>query len=161
MVTPFATAETIVTVAGRDWNLKTLADRQQFHDPDGEFEAAGVAPAFWSLFGVTWEAGMMLAELAETIDIDGKHILEIGSGLGIPSMILKRRGADITASDVHPLAAEFFSENCNRNDVPETPFVVLDWNRESGTGEFDLVVASDVLYEASHVEPLARFINAH
>lgn len=161
MVAPYATAETVVTVAGVDWRLKTLADRQQFHDPDGEFEAAGVAPAYWSLFGVTWEAGMLLAEVAASLDVDGRKMLELGSGLALPSLILCRRGAAITPSDVHPLAASFFEENCRRNSIEPVPYLTLDWRRDAAPGRFDLMLASDVLYESSHVAPLAAFIGRY
>lgn len=159
---PYATTLEEIRVGGTTWHIRRLVDRQQFHDPDGRDEAAGVVPAYWSLFGVTWEAGLMLADAVAGKDIEHRRILEIGAGLALPSLVLHRRGADITASDVHPLAEDFISENCARNALPPLPFRRLDWRSDDvEPGQFDLVIAADVLYEHDQVAPLARFVDRH
>jgi len=156
---PFETATKTLTIAGRGWHLHTLADRQQFHDPAGEYESAGVIPAHWSFFGVTWEAGLALAECMASEPVDGRRILEIGCGLGLPSLVLHARGADITASEIHPLAGRFLATNAALNGLPPLPFVAMDWRRPpAGLGPFDLVIASDVLYEDDQVAGVAAFV---
>ena len=47
----------------------------------------------------------------------GMKILEVGCGIGLCSLVLQRRGADITASDYHPLAEEFLRFNAALNGV--------------------------------------------
>ena len=39
---------------GADLRMRSLLDRQQFHDPAGEAEQAGISSALWPLFG--WRA---------------------------------------------------------------------------------------------------------
>ena len=92
-----------VSLSGDDYRIRALADRQQYADPDGLAERAGISSAQWCLFGQLWPAGRILAAAMVEFDIAGKRILEIGCGLGLSSLVLQRRRADITASDHHPL----------------------------------------------------------
>lgn len=160
-VTGYEVAEQQVDIAGRTWRLETLKDRQQFHDPDGEFEAAGVAPAAWPMFGVVWPAGLLLAEHMAGHPVEGLRILEVGCGLGLASMILHARGADVTASDLHPLAGEFLAGNARRNGLSSPRFRIVDWRRDCCDAAFDLIIGSDLLYERGQAEPLANFIDRH
>src|SRR5690606_33185490 len=72
-------------VAGRPFRLRVLSDTQQFADPDGHGERAGISSATWSLFGQLWPAGALLAHAMERFDIEGKRILELGCGIGLAS----------------------------------------------------------------------------
>lgn len=153
--------EQCVDAAGRTWRLETLADRQQFDDPEGRFEALGISPATWSLFGVVWPAGILLADYLADYDVSGLRILETGCGLGLASMVLAARGADVVASDIHPLAGEFLARNTRRNHIPEIPFEVMDWRNRHDVKPFDLIVGSDLLYERGQPELLADFVVAH
>ena len=105
-----------------DYQVRALSDRRQYSDPDGEAERAGVTAASWPLFGVLWPAGMALAEAMCVIPIAGRRILEVGCGLGLASLVLRRRGADITASDHHPLAGAFLRHNTDLNRLAPIPF---------------------------------------
>src|SRR3546814_18845005 len=49
------------------------------------------------------------AEAMATHDVAGKRILTIGCGLGLASLVLRRRGAAVVASDYHPPAATFLA----------------------------------------------------
>ena len=94
--------------------------------------------------------------------LQGKRVLELGCGLGLVSMVLHDRGVDVTASDVHPLAEAFLERNCAINGLSRIPFRRLDWSRSYPDLEpFDVVVASDVLYEDGMVEDIVHFIDAH
>ena len=86
------------------YQIRTLRDRRQFSDPDGCAERIGISSASWPLFGVVWPAGLALAEEMSRFPITGKQILEVGCGIGLPSLVLQRRGDNITACDYHPLA---------------------------------------------------------
>ena len=43
---------------GADLRMRSLLDRQQFHDPAGEAEQAGISSALWPLFGLLWPSGL-------------------------------------------------------------------------------------------------------
>lgn len=145
-----------------DIHLRTLRDNQQFLDVGGEAENRNINSASWPLFGVVWDSSQVLAHLLSDYAIQGKRILEMGCGIGLPSMLLNHRDADITASDYHPQAGVFLSYNTQLNDEKDIPFYCTDWcDEDSGMGSFDLLLGSDILYEQDHVGLLAGFIDRH
>lgn len=158
----YATRNLLVHVGGHPFHLRALSDRQQFADPDGRSDRLGISSAQWSLFGQLWPAGRLLAHAMHEADIAGKRILEIGCGLGLASLVLQRRGADIVASDVHPLAEPFLAYNSALNALPAVHFRHMRWDRALPTlGDFDMIVASDVLYERDHAALLAGVVQRH
>jgi predicted nicotinamide N-methyase len=154
--------ETIIRtlrLGGQDFRIRSLSDLQQFADPDHQAERIGISSAQWSLFGHVWPSGRLLAEAMATFDIAGKRILEIGCGLGLASLVLQRRGADIVASDHHPLTEPFLTYNAALNNLAAVPYRLLRWDAPSASlGRFDVVIASDVLYERQHAALLAALL---
>jgi ETFB lysine methyltransferase len=149
-------------IGTRSFQMRALADRRQFSDPDGAAERAGVTPASWPMFGVIWPAGIALAEAMSVIPIAGLRILEVGCGLGLASLVLKRRGADITASDHHPLAEAFMRHNTDLNGLEPIAFSCAAWGGpDTGIGRFDLMIGADLLYEHDHPKLLAGFLALH
>ncbi len=145
-----------------DIHLRTLRDTNEFSDPDGEAEALGISPSYWPLFGVVWTSSIALAAVMVETDIAGRRILEVGCGIGLASMVLNHRSADITATDRHPDAEAFLARNAKLNDAPPIPFERSDWQDEDDDlGRFDLIIGSDLLHDRSHTAPLARFIDNH
>jgi predicted nicotinamide N-methyase len=151
-----------VTGAGADLKLRLLLDRVQYHDPDGEAERAGIPPASWPLFGQLWPSSQVLAGLMASFDLGHKRILELGCGLGLASMVVHRRGGDVTASDCHPLALSFLHENLRLNGLPAMKYRIANWaHAVPELGLFDLIIASDVLYDPEQPEMLSRCIHQH
>jgi predicted nicotinamide N-methyase len=149
-------------LGGFDYRIRSLLDRQQYSDPDGAAERAGISSASWPLFGLVWPSARILAGIAQGLPIRGRRVLEIGSGLGLSSLVMQRRGADITASDLHPLAMAFMAENLRLNGLPAIEFRTGNWSDpDPGLGRFDLIVGSDVLYERDLPGILADFIDRH
>lgn len=149
-------------IGSHDYHIRSLSDRQQFWDPDGRAADAGISSAAWPMFGVVWPAGIALAEEMDGFCVAGKTILEIGCGIGLSSMVLQRRGADITATDYHPLAGDFLRYNTDLNGLAPIRFLNAAWaipNLE--LGRFDLIIGSDLLYEDNHPALLAGFLDRH
>lgn len=144
------------------FEIRSLLDRQQYADPDGAAHAAGISSASWPLFGMVWPSARMLADAMQTQDLQGKRILEIGCGLALASLVIHRRQGDITASDCHPLTEAFLAENLRLNDLPALKYQTGHWGHENlALGQFDLIIASDVLYERDQPETLSQFIHLH
>ena len=146
-----------------DIHVRTLRDRLQFDDPAGAAAEVGIDSTSWPLFGVIWDSSQVLAHLMLDHDIEGKSILEAGCGIGLASLVLNHREADITATDRHPEAEAFLRYNASLNDGPEVPFVRTSWDDPSDERlqKFDLVIGSDLLYERDHCDLLATFIAEH
>jgi len=134
-----------VRIGAEDYRLRALRDRLQAPDP---------------MFGVLWPAGIALAEEMSSFPVEGKRILEAGCGLALPSLVLKRRGADVTATDHHPEAEEFLRFNARANGIPAVPFKLGSWN-EVRLGAFDLIIGADLLYEPDQPALLASFLERH
>ncbi|MGY0556665.1 class I SAM-dependent methyltransferase [Lysobacter sp. A421] len=158
----YTTRQQHLRLGGHDYRIRSLSDRQQFSDPDGRAERLGISSAQWCLFGQIWPAGRLLANAMSDFDIEGKRILEIGCGLGLASLVLQRRDADVVASDIHPLAEPFLAYNSALNALPSVPYRKLRWAVPLPTlGRFDLIIGSDVLYERTHAELLAALVGRH
>ena len=169
----YATKHEHVAVQGvAGLNIRSLLDRQQFADPIGEALALGISSAMWPLFGQLWPSGHELAAQMARRELPAGHrILEIGCGLALASLVCHRRGADITASDCHPLAEAFLVENLQLNGLRPLRYRHAPWDgarspsgfvqRAPLRGRFDLIIGSDVLYERDRDAVLPRFIERH
>src|SRR5690606_14503357 len=145
-----------VRVGAHQWQIRALSNHMQYADPGGQAARAGICSASWSLFGQLWPASQAPARAVKQIDIHNLRILEIGCGLGLPSLVLQRRGADVTASDHHPLSESFLDYNAALNHLPAIPYLDLPWtDGHEDVGHFDLIVGSDILYERNHADMLA------
>lgn len=167
--------ECISVLGANDLQIRSLLDRQQFSDPTGQAERMGISSATWPLFGLLWPSGALLAARMALHPVTaGERILEVGCGLGLASLISHRRGADITASDCHPLTRDFLDANTLLNELSPIVYRHGNWGDElcipdSGTalpllavdGLFDLIIGSDLLYDRDASAALAVFIGHH
>ncbi len=145
-----------------DIHVRCLRDRNEFRDDQGEAEALGIDAAAWPLFGVLWPAGKVLAHLMSVHDVAEKQVLELGCGIGLSSLVLNHRRAEVTATDHHPEAGSFLRQNVALNGGRPIPFVRTAWADDvSALGVFDLIIGSDVLYDVEQNETLAGFIDKH
>jgi predicted nicotinamide N-methyase len=108
-------------------------------------------------FGILWQSSEALAQyLAENPSlVRKKTILELGCGLGLPSLVASHLGGEVLATDYHPDVKEYFMRNCRHSSVT-CNYRRLNW-RESREEiqKFDLVIGSDVLYESKHPKEVA------
>ena len=86
--------------------------------------------------------------------------MELGCGLGVPSLAAARAGARVHATDSSAEAIALLERNARSNGL-EVETSVVDW-RDAGElaadGPFDLVLAADVLYERSHASELLEVL---
>jgi predicted nicotinamide N-methyase len=158
-----------------DVHIRSLLDRQQYADPQGAAAALGISSAAWPLFGLVWPSARQLAAVVAQRPVnDDERILEIGCGLALASLVAHRRGAQVTASDCHPLAAAFLLDNVQLNHMPPLPYRHGDWGAPQLAelaphcaqgprlqGRYELIMGSDVLYERDDGGVLAGFISRH
>lgn len=155
-----------VSIGGLDYAIQSLLDNQQYADPNGTADGVGMGASGWPLFGQVWPSARVLALAMNGHAIAGKRILEIGAGLALASLVIHRRGGDVTVTDWHPLTEHFLQRNLLANGLGPLPYQAGNWAQDdadgaSGLGRFDLIIGSDVLYERQQPEQLARFIDQH
>jgi predicted nicotinamide N-methyase len=155
--------ERIAVVGVDDLLIRSLLDRQQFFDPQGQARRLGISSATWPLFGLLWPSGAQLAtRLARRPVRTGERILEVGCGLGLASLVGHRRGADVTASDLHPLTASFLHHNVRLNRLAPIKYRHGPWAVEGFVrGRYDLIIGSDLLYDRDASSALGLFIGRH
>ncbi|WP_298834663.1 methyltransferase domain-containing protein [uncultured Piscinibacter sp.] len=172
----YLTKQEQIAVAGVDvLVIRSLLDRQQFSDPSGDAGRLGISSAAWPLFGLLWPSGAELAaRLARRPVRAAERILELGCGLALASLVAHRRGADVTASDCHPLAQCFLAENLRLNALAPMKYRHGHWGGLAAAparagvpaaadlqGRFDLIVGSDLLYERDESGALAATVVRH
>jgi len=103
-----------------------------------------------------WASGIALAAVVAARDVRGRRVLELGCGLGLPSIAAALGGADVLATDWAPEALDVTHRNAERNGAPvET--LLADWSRPAellARAPYDLVLCADVLYEPRNVDAL-------
>jgi predicted nicotinamide N-methyase len=123
---------------------------------DGAVEWAPVAP-YWA---VLWRSGVALARELDSEPLRGLRVVELGCGLGVPSLAAARAGASVLATDEAAEALELVELSARANGLPvET--AVADWASPDELLErapFDLVLAADVLYERQAVAQLLTLL---
>ena len=106
-----------------------------------------------------WESAIVLAEELAAMDGRGLSLLELGCGLGLPSLAAARAGFAVTATDYEGSALEGVRFNASRNGLGTIATRELDWRKlPAELGRYDRVVAADVLYESHHPAALAGVI---
>lgn len=121
--------------------------------PDvGDVDWAPVVP-YWS---VLWRSSVALAQEVDEAGLGDSKVVELGCGLAAPSIAAARSGASVLATDDASDAMALVRHNAELNDV-EVETATIDWTRPDDLvdrGPFDLVLASDLLYERANVGPL-------
>lgn len=130
-------------------NADALIDEARF----GEDE-------FMPYWAELWASGLALAAAVAERDLRGVRVLELGCGLGVPSVAAALSGGAVLATDWAPEALEVTRRNAERNGaLVET--LLADWSAPERLLErapFDLVLCADVLYEPRNVDALLALL---
>lgn len=148
---PATLVEEVVPVAGRDLRLLRPRDADALLE-DAAFEHEEYLP-YWAEL---WPSSLALARAVGVRALHGARTLELGCGLGLPAIAAALAGGRVLASDWAPDAVAMAARNAERNGAPvET--LVCSWTVPGALvarGPWQLVLASDVLYEARNGEAL-------
>jgi predicted nicotinamide N-methyase len=131
------------------------AEAAELRDDHG-VEWAPVLP-YWS---VLWRSGLALARELDHAGLRGRRVIELGCGLGAPSLAAARAGAEVLATDIDPEPLELVERNAEGNGL-SVETARLDWFAPEDLMErapFDLVVGADVLYERQSVAALLELL---
>jgi predicted nicotinamide N-methyase len=107
-----------------------------------------------------WASGVALARHVAAIDVAGKRVVELGCGLGLPSLAAALRGADVFATDWAEDAIELLRRNAERNGA-ELRVEHASWSEPEPVlrdTPWDVVLGADLLYEERNAEQLATLL---
>ena len=143
--------EEVIPINGRDLRLLRPRDAEALLD-EHAFEHEEYLP-YWAEL---WPSSLALARAIGGRALKGARTLELGCGLGLPSIAAALAGGRVLATDWSSEAIRTTAINAERNDAAlET--LVCSWSEPAPLLErapWDLVLASDVLYEARNGEAL-------
>ena len=125
---------------------------------DDEDVAADQAyPPYWA---EVWESGVELAHAVSARPWSGATVVELGCGLGLPSLAAALGGARVLATDRSADALAFAGANAAQNGVAvET--AVCAWADPApllARAPWDLVLAADVLYGQRNLDELTPLL---
>jgi predicted nicotinamide N-methyase len=147
--------EEVVPIGGRDLRLLRPRDAEALLDEQA-FEREEFLP-YWAEL---WPSSLALARAISGRALRGARTLELGCGLGLPSITAALAGGRVLATDWSAEAVAMTAENAERNDAAlET--LVCSWTAPEpllARAPWDLVLASDVLYEARNGDVLLELL---
>jgi len=126
----------------------------------GEVESAYHQDEYMPYWATLWPVARYLAE--EVLSLEwpaGGKAIELGCGLGLPGIAALIKGMDVTFTDYDATALRFVEENAKANGFGSVRTLLLDW-RTPLPETFDLILASDVIYEQRNVAPLVASFSA-
>ena len=107
-----------------------------------------------------WPSGLALAAVVAELDLGGRRALELGAGLGLPSLAAAIRGAHALATDWADDAIALLRENAARNGI-ELHAERVRWDDPApllAGAPWDLVLGADLLYEQRNADALLELL---
>jgi ETFB lysine methyltransferase len=102
-----------------------------------------------------WPSSLVLAGRLLELDGRGRTALELGCGVGLSTLAATKAGFDVLSTDYYEDALDVTRANVFRNLGSFARTRLVDWRHlPEDLGRFDLVFASDVLYENEYAELL-------
>jgi len=142
--------ETIV-LGGRDLSVLRPRESDALID-ERAFEQEEFLP-YWAEL---WPSGQALARRVAVRALHGARTLELGCGLGLPSLAAAIAGGRVVATDWSPQAVDLLRGNAARNGIA-IDVERIDWAAPEPLLErapWDLVLGADLLYERRNAELL-------
>lgn len=121
------------------------------------YDAEQISFPYW---GKLWPAAKALAqwlhEHPETIK--NKNVLELGAGLGLPSLVAAQCATSIVCTDADANAMEYVQASAKHLGCTNLSTAVLDWQQIPEGLETDVVLLSDVNYNPDAFPALLQTI---
>lgn len=108
-----------------------------------------------------WASSVAMSQflLQNNDSLLGKNVIEIGAGLGLPSIVAAAFAQSVTVTDYVQEALDFSQKNFVLNQVltENVQFHLLDWRNLSDISQkYDVIIASDVAYERKAFDDLKK-----
>ena len=137
----YTVEETTFAVNGHRLKLFVPQDISSFINTEDIFSD-------FPLWSKIWEATAVLASHMSTIEkIPGRHILEIGAGMGVAGLCCAVMGHQVTITEYNTDALNFARANAVYNGMDPGMVVRMDWNAPQVTGKFDYIIGSEVVFK--------------
>lgn len=147
--------------------LKEVAQGCHIYVPEAEMikptyermllEGQEVAFPFWAKIWPAARAMCMFLE-KESQWIVGKHVLEMGAGIGMPSLCIAKQCKELVISDHDDDAILLLEMNINQLELQHVKALKLDWNHFPDEILAETVLLSDINYDPNQFGALLNLI---
>jgi methyltransferase-like protein 23 len=149
---PLVTVE--VPLTGRLWRVLAVQNQDALLEVADQL--AHIPYGF-----LLWESALALAQMLVDLgeELAGRRVLELGAGMGLPGLVARSLGAEVWQTDHEPYTLTLAATNATQNNVTGIHQFLADWRDWDHTGQYDLLLGADILYERAmhrHLEPIFR-----
>jgi len=114
------------------------------------------------LWAKIWPGSLVMGHSLSNVPLEeGSTVLEIGGGSALSSMVLARRGYDVTIVDTDSDALLFARINALKNGLGDKVATVGTDFKESLGNRFGCVVGCEMLYDEKQFDLMADYIDQH
>jgi len=125
-------------------------------------ETQGLSLENFPYWAMVWDAALVLADfLVKQTPRADRKILEIGAGLGFAGLCAAARGHQVTLTDNTPDALAFAQLSLFHNNLNNAQVEYLDWSDPVLDGNFDWIIASDILYEVKNFDQVVKVFSKY
>jgi predicted nicotinamide N-methyase len=137
---PLVTAE--IRIGDRLWKVTAVQNQDALLDGADELE-------HFPYGFLLWESAIGLARhlAAHPGLVQGKRVLELGAGVGLPGLVARSLGAEVHQTDHQPGALSLIRVNAADNGLPIPQTFIADWREWTHPTRYDVVLGADILYE--------------
>ncbi|MBM82890.1 MAG: hypothetical protein CMJ78_20195 [Planctomycetaceae bacterium] len=139
-------AERQLAISGRDIFLQVPGKPDEILAAAANDDASNNVDPYW---GLLWDAAIAMSECLLSRQWPPLRTLELGCGSGLVGIAGLHAGLDVAFTDLVPDAVQLATANAERNGFPSPVGFALDWKQPLDQ-RYELLIASDVLYEASN-----------
>ena len=113
---------------------------------------------FWAKL---WPSSIALLDVLEAHPhlIQNKHVLELGAGIGLPSLMLAPITKSIQISDYDKEAVVLLQKNIEHLQLQNAEALQLDWNHIPENLNPEVIILSDVNYNPTQFDVLIHLID--
>ncbi len=113
---------------------------------------------FWAKL---WPSSIALLDVLKAHPhlIQNKHVLEIGAGIGLPSLMMAGIAKSIQISDHDKEAVALLQKNIQHLQIQNAEALQLDWKAIPENIQPDVVLLSDVNYDPAQFDVLVSLID--
>jgi predicted nicotinamide N-methyase len=112
---------------------------------------------FWAKL---WPSSIALLDVLKAHPhlIQNKHVLEIGAGIGLPSLMIADVAKSIQISDYAKEAVVLLQKNIEHLQLQNAQALQIDWNNVPENLHPEVILLSDVNYDPTQFDPLINLI---
>ncbi len=157
----YPVGETTIPLIANKIRMAIIDDPDQLLDTLSKEDQCGTLHLpYWTYL---WPSAIGLARYLDLSDgFEGQRVLEIGCGFGLAGIVACRKGGIVLFTDYELDTLTFARYNASQNGCTnQSSFVQMDWNSSCLKGKFSRILASDVIYEDTHWNPILSLLQTH